>query len=107
MKFKFENKEAYDLYQLTPDQTAAVANAYARNYDLLEVLHDGKWMACGTKEMLHRKNTYRVLAKPFTLEDAISGIHDIQDNDDSVSDGAIGFMLKIVNELAASLGDKS
>ena len=52
MKFIFENKEAYDLYQLTPDQTAVVANAYARNYVILEVLHDGKWMACGTNWML-------------------------------------------------------
>jgi len=123
MKFILQNSEEYDLDQLAGCGAEHVIHAWLDHYGEsdeiidsgeIEILIAGSWKPNLANNILDKKCVYRVLAKPYTLEDALK---DIAKLNKQVSTGgsSSGYehcvttdeAMDVIRKLADSLGDKS
>ena len=108
-KFIFENKEEYNLEQCIGCGESFIIDCWTGIGDgELEVLFGGEWKKANKQAALSKQSVYRVLAKPFTLDDAIKGLMACEDDARNFHAEQPVLTLKqavsIVNKLAESLG---
>ena len=112
-KFIFENDSKVPMCNLNDSNMVIVCKANFESGDRLEEFcGDGKWWATGGGSPLKHDSIFRVLAKPYTLEDALLEVASSEDaaeffhKDKSVMSVKVAH--EIINKLAASMegGDK-
>lgn len=106
----FENKNELYLRDCKPEEIGAVYKAYWDNSEYLEIQHgDEVWYQIGGD--VYEDAVYRVLAKPYTLEDALKEIDSKAFHIDCGEYS--GYVVKldnadsIIRKLAKSLGGES
>ena len=106
-KFIFENEKGVEFSKLPSDKKILVIEAFSRGgADIL--WGDGSWSRVGgTATSVSLTGVYRVLAVPYTLEDALKEIASIAIAEGDIRQVNVNDAMDLLRKLAASMeGDK-